>query len=210
MSFERRLYLSWAVEMILATCLWDCSHLVQTACWWISTLTSRNCTSPISPNALTTSLPISLEMYSWVRDMSTLRKRVSSEAPILDGDQTGPANHYYRYNWWIWTFALALGNCDMYEMQLSSSSRSSDVVLEDLIMTSRMLLYRLDVDPIWISLGSDWSNLESCDISRFQHVMVQNLISGTVLLRWQRMLQLFLQGLVGNWLLATESARNQW
>lgn len=42
-----------------------------------SELTSRNCISPISPNALTTSRPISLAMYSWVNDMSAERKRVS-------------------------------------------------------------------------------------------------------------------------------------
>ena len=40
-------------------------------------LTSRNWTSPISPKALTTSLPISFAMYSCVRDMSLDRNNVS-------------------------------------------------------------------------------------------------------------------------------------
>ena len=40
-------------------------------------LTSRNWTSPTSPKALTTSLPISFAMYSCVKDMSLDRNNVS-------------------------------------------------------------------------------------------------------------------------------------
>jgi len=47
--------------------------------------TSRNCTWPNSPNALTTSRPISVATYSWTSDMSAERKSVSSWSPMAKG-----------------------------------------------------------------------------------------------------------------------------